>query len=91
VRTDGRTVWGIVAEQNDGSVTVLQSDATKVRIPKDEIDVVTPIKKSTMPDGLLNTLTLEEIADLFAYLNRSPTAPQPPNPEAKTRSPAIRR
>jgi hypothetical protein len=22
-----------------------------------------------MPDGLLNTLTLEEIADLFAYLN----------------------
>lgn len=91
VRTDGRTVWGIVAEQNDGSVTVLQSDATKVRIPKDEIDVVTPIKKSTMPDGLLNALTLEEIADLFAYLNRPPMAPPPPNPEAKSRSPAIRR
>jgi putative heme-binding domain-containing protein len=71
LRTDGRTAWGIVAPQADGSVTVLQSDATKVRIPKDEIDTITPIKKSAMPEGLLNPLSLEEIADLFAYLNQS--------------------
>jgi putative heme-binding domain-containing protein len=89
LRTDGRMVWGIVAPQADGSLTVLQSDATKVSIPKDDIDTITPIKKSAMPDGLLNTLTLEEIADLFAYLNQSPELK--PGPEAKTRSPAVRR
>jgi putative heme-binding domain-containing protein len=89
LRIDGRMVWGIVAPQADGSLTVLQSDATKVSIPKDDIDTITPIKKSAMPDGLLNTLTLEEIADLFAYLNQSPELKQ--GPEAKTRSPAVRR
>ncbi len=72
LRTDGRTVWGLVAEQADGSLVVTQSDATKVSVAKDEIDAVTPIKKSAMPEGLLNTLTLEEIADLFAYLNQTP-------------------
>jgi putative heme-binding domain-containing protein len=71
LRTDGRTAWGIVAPQADGSFTVLQSDATKIRIPKDEIDTITAIKKSAMPEGLLNPLSLEEIADLFAYLNQS--------------------
>ncbi len=71
-RTDGRTVWGIVAQQADGSVVVRQSDATKVTIPKDDIDSIAPIKKSIMPEGLLNALSLEEIADLFAYLMQSP-------------------
>ena len=71
LRTDGRIVWGIVAKQADGSVSVLQSDATKVVIPRDAIDTITPLKKSTMPEGLLNALTLEEISDLFAYLDQA--------------------
>jgi putative heme-binding domain-containing protein len=89
LRVDGRTVWGIVAPQADGSLTVLQSDATKVRIAKEEIDTITPIKKSAMPEGLLNPLTLEEIADLFAYLNQPPEPKQ--GPEAKSREPTLRR
>jgi putative heme-binding domain-containing protein len=71
---DGRSVWGIAAQQPDGSLVVLQSDATKITIKKDEIDEIRALKKSAMPEGLLNTLTLEEIGDLFAYLGQSPDA-----------------
>jgi putative heme-binding domain-containing protein len=71
---DGRSVWGIAAQQPDGSLVVLQSDATKITVRKEQIDEVRALKKSAMPEGLLNTLTLEEIADLFAYLGQSPDA-----------------
>ena len=38
------------------------------------IDQIVPSKKSAMPEGLLNPLSLEEIAALFAYLSEPPQA-----------------
>ena len=49
-------------------MTVLQSDGHKAELKADEIEDVKPSKVSTMPEGLANRLTLEQIADLFAYL-----------------------
>ena len=46
----------------------------RTTIEKDDIDEIRPLKKSAMPEGLLNSLTLEEIADLFVYLGQSPDA-----------------
>jgi putative heme-binding domain-containing protein len=71
---DGRSATGIVAPQGDGSLVVLQSNGQKLRVPKDSIEDVTPTKKSAMPENLLNALSLEEIADLFAFLGESPRA-----------------
>ena len=71
--TDGKTYSGLVAPAGDG-VVVLQSNGEKARIPQNEIDEIAPSKKSAMPDGLFNTLTLSEIADLLAYLNQPPAA-----------------
>ena len=71
---DGRTVWGLASPQPDGSLVILQNDASKITVPKDQIDEIHTLKKSTMPEGLINSLTLEEIADLFAYLGQSPDA-----------------
>ena len=88
-RNDGRVLWGIVAQQADGSVSVLQSDGTRTVVPKEEIDSISPIKKSVMPEGLLNPLTLEEIADLFAYLGHPVSAL--PAPEAKSSGGTLRR
>jgi hypothetical protein len=51
---------------------VLQPNGEKVTIQKDEISETAPSKKSVMPEGLLNQLSLEEINDLFAYLNTTP-------------------
>jgi len=68
VVANGRAYTGIVAKQPDGSLTVLQSDGGKVTLAADEIEEIEPSKASAMPEGLLNTLTLEQVADLFAFL-----------------------
>lgn len=49
-------------------MTVLQSDGGKETLPADEIEEIELSKTSTMPEGLLNPLTLEQVADLFAFL-----------------------
>jgi putative heme-binding domain-containing protein len=66
--TDGRTLNGIVAPGAAGETVVLQANGEKVTLAAEEIEATKPSKESAMPAGLLNTLTLEEIADLFVYL-----------------------
>jgi hypothetical protein len=53
---------------------VLQPNTEKVTVQKKNIESIVPSKKSAMPEGLFNTLSQEEIADLFAYLSRPPSA-----------------
>ena len=69
---DGRTINGLVSPQPDGGIVVLTSEGQKIPVAKDQIDTLQPSKTSAMPAGLLNTLTLEEIADLFQYLGTPP-------------------
>ncbi len=73
VLKNGRSLTGIVAEQADGQVLVLTSDAQKIALNKSDIDEIQASSQSAMPTGLLNSLTLEEIGDLFAYLNQPPS------------------
>jgi putative heme-binding domain-containing protein len=68
----GRTYSGIVAGGGQDDIVVLQSTGEKVRVDKDDIDEIIPNRKSSMPEGLLDNLTLEEISDLFAYLGMIP-------------------
>jgi putative heme-binding domain-containing protein len=70
--TDGRSITGLAAKQADGSLVVLQSNGQKATIAAGDIDQVLPCKISVMPEGLLNTLTLDDIANLFTYLNQPP-------------------
>ena len=69
VTTGGKTYTGVVVTGSDGSQTVLQSNGEKVVVPADEVEQIMPTKVSAMPEGLLNTLSLEDIADLFAFLS----------------------
>lgn len=64
----GQIINGMRAPDEDGNVVLLLSDATTVKIPKDEIEEIVESKVSIMPEGLLNQLTAEEIADLVAFL-----------------------
>jgi putative heme-binding domain-containing protein len=71
ITTDGRSIAGLVAPQADGSVVVLQSNGQKVSIASGDIELSKANKVSAMPEGLLNNLSLEEIANLFAYLGQT--------------------
>ncbi|GAB4149014.1 MAG: HEAT repeat domain-containing protein [Planctomycetaceae bacterium] len=73
VTVDGLTHNGmpIPTASDKTKVTLLLSDATKLSIPRKNIDEIVPSKVSVMPVGLLKNLTLQEIADLFAFLETS--------------------
>jgi len=64
----GMPVPGVT--QGDKLVLLL-SDTTKLEIPKSRIEEQTASKTSVMPTGLLDPLSLEEVADLFAFLETS--------------------
>lgn len=69
VTKDGKTFAGIVAPAGEGHISILLPTAEKITISRDQIESIEPNRTSAMPAGLLNNLTLQEIADLFAYLS----------------------
>ncbi|HET6883288.1 MAG TPA: HEAT repeat domain-containing protein [Pirellulales bacterium] len=70
VTNDGITYTGLVAPSGEDAVVILQANGEKVTLANDDIAETAPSKVSAMPEGLLNTLSLQEIADLFAFLNK---------------------
>ena len=69
--TSGLSHSGRVLSEADGKVVILTDpvDISKtVTVDKDEIEVMTPSKTSTMPAKLLNDLNRDEVMDLMAYL-----------------------
>lgn len=85
VTANGKTYAGVAVQNAEGSMTVLQADGQKVDLAAGEIESVEPSKLSTMPEGLANRLSLEQIADLFAFLTNAP------EPNVATRKTAVPR
>lgn len=71
VTTDGRTVTGFLADQDNRVVVVRGVDGQNITISRDDIEEIVPQKKSLMPEGLLKNLTDEQVRDLFTYLRIS--------------------
>lgn len=74
VLADGRVVTGranMVSDREIGVETDPLSGAS-VKIPRAEIESSHPSAVSPMPQGLLDTLTLDEILDLVALLRAGP-------------------
>jgi len=71
VTTSGKTYTGIVSI-SQGQLTVLQSNGEKVQLKQSDVEQITPSRVSAMPTGLIDNLSREEIADLFAYLGYTP-------------------
>ncbi len=68
---DGKVFSGRIIGEADGVLTIQTDavDATKLATVKaDNIETKTPSKVSLMPTGLLDTLNVEEVKDMLAYL-----------------------
>jgi putative heme-binding domain-containing protein len=78
VTTEGLTLTGMPLP-NPGSknLLLLLSDATRLEIATEKIDEKVKAKVSVMPEGLFKELSLEQIADLFAFLETSKSNPEP--------------
>ncbi len=71
--SNGEVVSGIIVDQNDKELKVSanplgQTDAKPLTIPRNEIEEQVTSQVSLMPEGLLNTMTREEVLDLVSYI-----------------------
>jgi putative heme-binding domain-containing protein len=71
--TSGKTYTGIVGAAGSDAIVVLQPNGIKSTVKKSDIEQTEPSRRSAMPEGLLDRLTLEEIGELFAYLTQQPS------------------
>jgi putative heme-binding domain-containing protein len=74
VTKQGRTYLGLASAPQDGVITILLQDGSKATVKVSEIDQKFDSLISVMPEQLLDALTKEEIADLFAFLESDPAA-----------------
>ncbi len=65
--TDGRFITGVIVQENEQIVAV-QTANEQIRLPKHEIADRRQSPLSLMPEGLLQTLTDEEVRDLIGYV-----------------------
>lgn len=65
---DGLDKSGILSRETPEAIYLKTAQREEVRIPRADIDEITPGKLSIMPQGLDKTMTIEELRDLMAYL-----------------------
>ncbi len=65
---DGRTASGFLFDQDNRVVVLRGVDGQSVTIERDQIVEMIKQPKSLMPEGLLKSLSKQQIRDLFAYL-----------------------
>ncbi len=68
VSVDGRQFQGVVQTENDEFLELADTEGRVTRLPRSEIDEVVRSNLSAMPNGLEKGLTLEDFADIVAYL-----------------------
>ncbi len=76
VTNDGRTISGLIKEENDSALT-LQTVNEAVVIDKSDIDIRKKSELSLMPEGQLKEMSAAEIRDLIAYLGSRRQVPLP--------------
>ncbi len=67
---DGRAVYGIIAEEQDASLTIVRPDGGSEKLLRSEISKINGTGLSLMPEGLEAAITTESMADLIAFLKK---------------------
>jgi putative heme-binding domain-containing protein len=78
ITSEGQSISGLIVRQNDRTVWLVSNPLALNEIKevsRSDIEQIVESSRSLMPDGLLNTLNGDEIADLLAYI-RSAGDPQ---------------
>ena len=73
---DDRVITGIVTKQDNNAVTIVVPNKTIV-VPRSDVKSLTQSEGSLMPEGLLQSLSTDEVRDLLAYLKSAKQVPMP--------------
>jgi len=68
VTRDGRVLTGRIAEETPTSVRLLRGEGASDTILRSELLSLTSTKLSLMPDDLEKTVTIEQLADVLAFI-----------------------
>jgi putative membrane-bound dehydrogenase-like protein len=68
VTKDGKTELGIIATETATSITLKQPEGKTVLILRQEIDELRSSGVSLMPDGLEKNISVQQMADLIAFI-----------------------
>jgi putative heme-binding domain-containing protein len=72
VTTGGQVLTGLIIDQADGRVSLVDNKGQKQHIGRSEIAELRDAETSLMPEGLPLLFTPRELRDLFSYLQASP-------------------
>jgi putative membrane-bound dehydrogenase-like protein len=70
--TSGPPATGFIASENATEVTLRQPGGIDRTFPRSEVASMKGLGQSLMPEGLEATLTVDEMADLIAYILKTP-------------------
>jgi putative heme-binding domain-containing protein len=74
VTKDGRTMTGLVTDKDTRTVTLRGADNRPVLFNRDDLEELTALPISLMPENQMNDLSDAEIRDLFSFLiSRAPS------------------
>jgi putative membrane-bound dehydrogenase-like protein len=69
---NGRVETGVLAAEDDQSITLKTENAVLKQILKKDIDDIKVQEKSLMPEGLANNMTVQDFRDLVRYAMANP-------------------
>ncbi len=71
ITVDGHQLTGVLGSAGPNTYSLLLPTGEKIEIAHEDVEEIEPSRVSVMPEGLLNNFTLEDIADLMAFLSQS--------------------
>jgi len=69
---NGRVETGVLAAEDDQSITLKTENAVLKQIQKKDIDDIKVQEKSLMPEGLANNMSVQDFRDLVRYVMANP-------------------
>ncbi|MFO0978516.1 MAG: PVC-type heme-binding CxxCH protein [Planctomycetaceae bacterium] len=70
VTKDGRLLNGLLISESAESITLRQPEGREVTLPRTEIEELKSTSKSLMPEGIERDVTVEQMADVLAFLKK---------------------
>lgn len=71
VTNDGRVLNGFLVGQDRNGIVLRNAEGQDVKLVRDAIEEMRVLQQSIMPEGLLRSLSEQQVRDLFAYLRSS--------------------
>lgn len=73
----GEQIYGIVTGETAASIDIKAVDGVETSIPRARIEGLRATNVSLMPEGLEQSLTVQDVADLIAFLREGPSGGGP--------------